>query len=288
MLAQRLTVEERAEAIVAASKAEHQEQPAAADVDIKGKKPALPPVPEEDTRKASAAQRYKSEPPSAAVSGVMHDADDSKDYRSGEDDDADDEATLEEEDLRAQAEGRDVKVGDNAHIVFCVEQSITMYIFYHLLIAQKEEEEEIKGLEDEADLPLEELMARYGYVVPDANDTAAAIQAATSPQDVEMAARTADGDHSDSESEKLAALLEEPVGAPAIDTNQAGPSGVGYHEHNQQQPVSTASRLKVEFEELSDGDDDDKVAAKQEASDGKEALIFDWFQGLLMTCLFVL
>lgn len=35
-------------------------------------------------------------------------------------------------------------------------------------ILQKEEAEEMAGLADEAELPLEELMARYGYVRPDA------------------------------------------------------------------------------------------------------------------------
>ncbi|KAL4852636.1 Protein PHOTOPERIOD-INDEPENDENT EARLY FLOWERING 1 [Chlorella vulgaris] len=74
-------------------------------------------------------------PASAAASGTAAAGDDSADYRSGEDDDADNEATIEEEEALAQAEGRDV---------------------------QHEEADEVAGLDEEADLPLEQLLARYG------------------------------------------------------------------------------------------------------------------------------
>ena len=40
-----------------------------------------------------------------------------EEYRSGEDDDADNEATIEEEEALAAAEGRDVKVGAVLHTV---------------------------------------------------------------------------------------------------------------------------------------------------------------------------
>ena len=76
-----------------------------------------------------------------AASGTLNafEDEDGIDYRSGEDDDADDEATLEEEERLALAElGTELK---------------------------KEQMDETRGLEEDADLPLEDLLARYGYVV---------------------------------------------------------------------------------------------------------------------------
>ena len=76
-----------------------------------------------------------------AASGTLNSLEDEDgvDYKSGEDDDADDEATLEEEERLALAElGIDLK---------------------------REQMDETKGLEEDADLPLEDLLARYGYVI---------------------------------------------------------------------------------------------------------------------------
>eukprot|EP00890_Picochlorum_soloecismus_P002969 jgi/Picsp_1/3673/NSC_06510-R1_swr1 complex snf2 family dna-dependent atpase len=76
-----------------------------------------------------------------AASGTLNsfEEEDGMDYRSGEDDDADDEATLEEEERLALAElGTDLK---------------------------REQMDETRGLEEDADLPLEDLLAKYGYVV---------------------------------------------------------------------------------------------------------------------------
>ena len=67
----------------------------------------------------------------------------SPDYHSGEDDDKDDEATLDEEEALAHAEGRNL---------------------------EKDQHEEAEGLAEDAEMPLEVLLARYGYVIP-TNDT---------------------------------------------------------------------------------------------------------------------
>ena len=120
-------------------------------------------------------------------------------YRSGEDDDADNEVTIEEEEALAAAEGRDVKVrrwrGRKGRGVIEVlawdEQSCSTatalhacatlecrtryartlaysycsYTPHHILhthCPQREEADELAGLDEEADLPLEELLARYG------------------------------------------------------------------------------------------------------------------------------
>ncbi len=135
-------------------------------------------------------------------------------YRSGEDDDADNEATIEEEEALAAAEGRDVKVRLRVWCPCCLGmcgcahsgtscagstplvlvrpaqfrrlqflaltympgRSLTLiWMQPHpspphtppptpLLTPtpQKEEVDELAGLDEEADLPLEELLARYG------------------------------------------------------------------------------------------------------------------------------
>lgn len=77
---------------------------------------------------------------STSISVKLEDTEDSIEYRSGEDDDADDEATLEQEERLAAAE-----LGSNL---------------------QQEQMDETKGLAEDADLPLEQLLARYGYVIP--------------------------------------------------------------------------------------------------------------------------
>ncbi|KAG7668752.1 hypothetical protein Ndes2437B_g07158 [Nannochloris sp. 'desiccata'] len=200
LLAQRLAVDERAEAVVAASKAEV--PPAAGE---QSKQPLV-------TEKAGAppaATRPRlpvSQPPSAAVSGTAPDKDDTRDYRSGEDDDADDEATLEEEERLAHEEGRNLL---------------------------KDEKEEAAGLEEDADLPLEELLARYGYVVPGDGEAMDVEQpsppaAAAGPS----SAPPAEDVNSDAESERLDALLRD----PEVDVRIPPPP----------------SRLAAEFAELSD------------------------------------
>ncbi len=199
LLAQRLAVDERTEAVVAASKAEPVAEKAAEE-----KAAAAP----------SAVARPRvpvSQPPSAAVSGTAPDVDDTRDYRSGEDDDADDEATLEEEERMAQAEGRNL---------------------------QKDEEEEAAGLEEDADLPLEELLARYGYIVPgdgeamDVDHPAAGAGAdGAGPSAAAAPAAAADDEHSDAESAGLDALLRDPIGVSI---------------------PPPPSRLAAEFAELSD------------------------------------
>ena len=94
---------------------------------------------EQDVIDAVAVDMAKRAP---ARSGTQQDDDDDcNDYRSGEDDDADDEATLEEEERLAQAE-----LGEKF---------------------LKEQMDETKGLADDAEMPLEMLLQRYGYVVPE-------------------------------------------------------------------------------------------------------------------------
>jgi SNF2 family DNA or RNA helicase len=192
LLAQRLAVDERTEAVVAASKAE----PTA----------AVPAKEQPTAPQAAARPRVPvSQPPSAAVSGTAPDVDDTRDYRSGEDDDADDEATLEEEERMAQEEGRNL---------------------------QKDEKEEAAGLEEDADLPLEELLARYGYVVPGSGEAMDIDQAATAAAGPSTAAGAAAEDEgSDAESERLDALLRDPIGVSI---------------------PPPPSRLAAEFAELSD------------------------------------
>ena len=76
--------------------------------------------------------------PARSGTHVFEDEDDEMEYRSGEDDDADDEATLEEEERLARQEFGDTLL--------------------------QEQMDETKGLEADADLPLEELLAKYkGY-----------------------------------------------------------------------------------------------------------------------------
>jgi hypothetical protein len=67
-------------------------------------------------------------------------------YVSGQDDDADDEGTLEEEERLAAAEA------GGEPVVAAAEKA------------------EAAGLADDAELPLEQLLARYGYVVPGEGD----------------------------------------------------------------------------------------------------------------------
>jgi len=94
---------------------------------------------EQDVIDAAAVDMAKRAP---ARSGTQQDDDDDcNDYRSGEDDDADDEATLEEEERLAQAE-----LGEKF---------------------LKEQMDETRGLADDAEMPLEMLLQRYGYVVPE-------------------------------------------------------------------------------------------------------------------------
>ncbi|KAI7839523.1 hypothetical protein COHA_006706, partial [Chlorella ohadii] len=128
-------------------------------------------------------------PASAAVSGTAE-GEDSDEYRSGEDDDADNEGTIEEEEALAAAEGRDVK---------------------------KEEVDELAGLDEEADLPLEELLARYG-------NYHLAAEAVKAEESAGSGDEGAAGAGSDAESEEgTAALLEEDGAAaeqaqpPALD-----------------------------------------------------------------------
>ena len=144
-------------------------------------------------------------------------ADDSDEYRSGEDDDADNEATIEEEEALAAAEGRNVKVrrrgeasedgsggaqgervgwcvlrqrGRLARLPLCVSTKVCCTSsgsgaappplgLSHCTPAhpaclsfppclgcppppQIEEADELAGLDEEAELPLEQLLARYG------------------------------------------------------------------------------------------------------------------------------
>ena len=235
-LAQRLSADERAEAVVAASKAAEDH---AAAVVLNKRKEKEAEVEVEAThqgRRRSVLLASAPPPPSAAVSGTaVADADDSKDYRSGEDDDADDEATLEEEELAAVAEGRDLT---------------------------KDQKEEAAGLEEDADLPLEELLARYGYVGGDGgdgNDVAMKDvgqdekSQASSPRPAVMtmefrATVSSDDDDdngaidkggikndSDAESERLDALFREPMVLPL---------------------PPKPSRLAAEFAELHSSDDE--------------------------------
>jgi SNF2 family DNA or RNA helicase len=138
LLAARLGADEKAEAVAAASKAAPQRAhiavPSIKEEPVAGPSTSL-------QRETLQVPRPASVAPSAAHSANLDlgDGDDSQEYRSGEDDDADDEATLEEEERLAAAEGQDATEGGDA---------------------------EAAALAEDADLPLEELLARYGYVVP--------------------------------------------------------------------------------------------------------------------------
>jgi E1A-binding protein p400 len=123
-------------------------------------------------------------PASAAVSGTAE-GEDSDEYRSGEDDDADNEATIEEEEALVAAEGRDVK---------------------------KEEADELAGLDEEADLPLEDLLARYGnyHLAATAEESAAG-----------SGDEGAAGAGSDAESDEGTAALLEQEDAAAQQAQQA-------------------------------------------------------------------
>jgi len=188
-LAQRLGADEKVEAIAAASKAAEPlaRSPAAvAPNAVAGVAP-----PNASPSKPDGIHTSTSLPASEAVSANVLDRDDSMEYRSGEDDDADDEHTLEEEEALAKAEGVDVDI---------------------------DQKEEAVGLEEDAELPLEELLARYGYVVPKEEDEKAAYQehiaaAGPSTQPVAFgapAAKSADKEGSDANSEHIAVLLEDP------------------------------------------------------------------------------
>lgn len=203
-LAQRLAADERVEAIAAASKAA--EEPASTAADQAGPS---------GTHSPRKPQGEGFQPSSAAVSANVFEREDSKEYRSGEDDDADDEGTLEEEEAIARAEGRNLA---------------------------KDEAEEARALEEDADLPLEVLLARYGYVVPKEEEEIAAYaanNASAGPSAVHRAAVAAADEGSDAESENLAVLLEEPAPGPG-EAVVIPP------------PAPPPSRLATEFAELSD------------------------------------
>ncbi|KAL4459188.1 hypothetical protein ABPG75_014053 [Micractinium tetrahymenae] len=207
---------------------------------------AAAPPPRRQQRRAALRGASPALPASAAVSGTADRGDDSADYRSGEDDDADNEATIEEEEALAAAEGRDVK---------------------------REEVDELAGLDEEADLPLEELLARYGnyHLAAEAQESAGSGEeegededeeegnpagAAAAPVKLEEAAEEEEGTaalleeaEEDADGEGTAALLEEgeepPAAAAAADG--AGPS---------QPPASAAAEEGDEDEYRAEGEDD--------------------------------
>ena len=141
---------------------------------------------------------------------------DEGDYASGQDDDADDEATLEEEEQLAAEEA-----GGGEAVAAA-------------------EKQEAAGLEDDADVPLEqllppELLARYGL------GPSAGKDGSTS------AARGATGAKSSSVPAEAVAGA-----AAASDSAGAGPS-----------------RLAEEFAELGDSEDEDALAASRENGAGR-------------------
>ena len=235
LLAQRLAVDERVEAVTLASKAddvvvvvgpvvattamEIDENDENDDGDDDEGAAAGPSSSSQHAKQRRALLPSPPQPPSAAVSGTGVDKDDSKEYRSGEDDDADDEATLEEEERMATLEGRNLK---------------------------KDEKEEAAGLEEDADIPIEELLARYGYVVPNQEQAAAVAAAMNIDGEIgnssAVAARGASAaapDASDSESEQRLGVLLQDMHDDAGDIQMEQPS-----------------RLAAEFNYLSDEEEE--------------------------------
>ena len=113
------------------------------------------------------------------------------------------------------------------------------------VLVQKTAEAELEGLEDDADLPIDQLLARYGYVVPTEGQLPPPAAAAkveeeedgsgAGPSSRPVAAAADEG--SDAESERLDALLAD-MGA--------GPEGTA--------APGRASMLAAEFATLSEGE----------------------------------